>query len=312
MHLDSVTLVEEQLIPDGNFPTVNNPNPEYLENYELAIKYAEEAGADVIIGTDPDSDRCGMIVRTEDGFKALTGNQIGILLLEYLLRRKKELGILPENGAVMKSVVSTSLCAKICDAYGVSLVETLTGFKYIGERIKEYEKTGEHSFIFGFEESIGYLAGTYTRDKDAVLAAMLIAEMACDYKSRGMSVYEGLISVYEKYGYSVEKGDRIRVDGYNSLEQMAARMTSLRNNPPADFGFKVESIRDFAKGVEGFPKTDMLYFMLAEDCEAIARPSGTEPVIKLYVKSSGICAEEAEKKAETVMYALKKSLILVN
>ncbi len=302
--IENITAVPEQLVPDGDFATVKNPNPEFAENYELAVSYADKMNADMIIGTDPDSDRCGAVVRTEAGWKALTGNQIGMLMLDYLATRKKELGTLPENGAVVKSVVSTALCERICDAFGLDCVETLTGFKFIGEKIKEFEETGEHTFVFGFEESIGFLSGTYTRDKDAVVAAMLLAEIGCYYESRGMSVYEGLIQIYEKYGYCVEKSRRIDFEGYDATERMAEKMNEVRNNLPAAIGYDVLKVRDFTKGIPGFPHTDMLYFHLDNGCEAVARPSGTEPVIKIYVKSTGDDALSAERKAEFVCDAV--------
>lgn len=304
----NVIPVVEQLIPDGDFPSVENPNPEYLANYDLPIEYAEANNADLIIGTDPDSDRCGAVMKTPEGYKALTGNQIGMLLLDYILTRRTELGTLPANAAVIKSVVSTSLCERICDAYGVCCVETLTGFKFIGEKIKEYEVSGEHSFIFGFEESIGYLAGTYTRDKDAVLAAMLLAEMTCYFRSKGESVYEGLLALYDKYGYCEEFNSSVRYDGYEAASRMSASMLALRNNLPTELGYPVEKVRDFSKGVDGFPATDMLNFYLTEDCEVLIRPSGTEPIVKIYVKSSDSTADKARIKAEKVMTATKNAL----
>ncbi|MBQ0005703.1 MAG: phospho-sugar mutase [Clostridiales bacterium] len=293
--------VREQLVIDGNFPTVPTPNPEFATNYDLAIKYAERENADIIIGTDPDSDRCGAVVRTQSGYKALTGNQMGILMLDYILERRSQLGTLPSNAIALKSVVSSSLCERICSAYGISCGETLTGFKYIGEKIKQYEASGEYSFVFGFEESIGFLTGTYTRDKDAVLAAMLMSEITCFYKSKGLSVYEGLQSLYNKYGFCLEMSDRIDFGGFGVQDRMAAVMTHLRGNIPSEFGLRVTGVKDYLNGYDGFNPTDMLCFQLEDDCQIILRTSGTEPVIKVYTKTTGATEGEAANRYSDIM-----------
>lgn len=310
--IKNLILVKEQMLMDGNFPTVPTPNPEFACNYELANSYAEEASADIIIGTDPDSDRCGCAVKTDSGYQVLTGNQMGVLILDYVLTRKAELGTLPSNGAVCKSVVSTSLADAICEKFSVSCVNTLSGFKYIGEKIKEFEANGEHEFVFGFEESIGFLTGTYTRDKDAVLAAMLIAEITCFYKDKGMTVYEGLQSVYERYGYSAEHCDRVSFEGYDALGRMTDVMTHIRshieecaNEICESSGLDVIKVRDFLHGIDGFNPTDMLYFELADNCTAIMRPSGTEPVLKIYVHTTGGNIEIANRRGEILLEACK-------
>lgn len=289
--------VAEQMIPDGDFPTVISPNPENPQSYDIAIRYAESTKSDMIIGTDPDSDRCGVAVRTSDGFRLLSGNQVGLLLLDYVLQRLSEEGKLPSNGVAIRSLVSTNLCDKICEVFGIECVEILTGFKYVGEKIKEYEATGEHSFVFGFEESIGYLKGTYTRDKDAVLAAMLLAEMGCFYKAKGMSVYEGLGALYDRYGYSCEKSAKMAVAELRVSEIMAAIMNDLRKNLPGELGYKVLGVKDYLGGLDGFDSSDMLNFSLDNNCTMIIRPSGTEPIIKVYAKAIGSTAKEAEDKA---------------
>lgn len=301
--IKNIIPVAEQMISDGDFPTVPTPNPEYESNFALAIEYAKREDADAIIATDPDSDRCGALVKKGGEYISLSGNQMGILMLDYILTRKKELGILEDDAVAIRSVVSSALCDKICKAFGIECMETLTGFKYIGEKIKEFEEIGEHSFLFGFEESIGFLSGTYTRDKDGVLAAMLMAEICCFYRSKGMSVYEGLISLYEKYGYCLEKPARYRFEGYNVSERMTACMNALRENAPESMGYKILNIRDFKDGIEGFEKTDMLYYEIEGGGTVIIRPSGTEPIIKMYVKGSGKSRQEAESRIDCMLEA---------
>lgn len=216
----NVFVVPEQENSDGNFPTVKSPNPENSEAFDIAVGYAKKQNADLVFGTDPDSDRIGVVVKTADGeYKVLNGNQTGCLLLEYILRKEKENGTLPKNGVVVKIVVTSELVRRIADDYGIITLDVLTGFKFIGEKIKEFENSGEHSFVFGLEESFGYLKGTYARDKDAVVAAMLICEAAADYKQKGMTLYDGLIKLYEKYVFYVQKLETLTLSGIDGSEK---------------------------------------------------------------------------------------------
>lgn len=313
--LKKINFVDEQMVIDGNFPTVKSPNPENVEGFALAIEYAKRGGNDLIIGTDPDSDRCGIVVRDGDDYLALTGNQIGVLLLDYIINVRKSRGMLPENAGAIKSIVTTKMADKVCSDNGVHISETFTGFKNIGARMKEYEETGEHTFIFGFEESIGFLVGTYARDKDAVVAAMLIAEMGCWYKSRGMNLAQGLKACYEKYGYYKEKTVSHVFEGFGAQEKMAAKMDEIRAGLPDDLGFKVKRIRDYQKdeiinletgditrtGQDG--TSDVLIFDLEDDCLSAIRPSGTEPKIKLYLMARGESEQDADQKLKKVTEA---------
>ena len=305
-----VITVPEQMIIDGNFPTVKSPNPEYREGFDLAVKLAEENDVDLIIGTDPDGDRCGIVVReqAEDGthsYRTLTGNQIGVLLLDYLIRARREQGILADNSVAVKSVVSTTMADKICQTQQVGLVNVLTGFKYIGEKIKEYEATGEHTFLFGFEESNGYLTGSYARDKDAVVASMLISEMACYYHLQGRTLMDAMNGLYETYGYYRESVVSFEFKGLDGQEKMRGIMEQLRNDPPKEIGAKVLRIRDFSTGEiknlatgetsgTGLPLSNILFYDLEGGGSAIIRPSGTEPKIKFYIMAAGDSLEEAD------------------
>ena len=292
--------VEEQMVPDGNFPTVKSPNPENTEGFALAIEYAKKNGAELVIGVDPDSDRCGAVVKNGDDYKVLTGNQIACLMLDYIITMRKELGTMPEKPFVCKSIVSTIMANRICEANGVEIFEVLTGFKFIGEKIKAYEENGDKTFIFGFEESIGFLGGSYARDKDAVFAAMMMAEVGCYYKAKGMSVYEGLQALYEKYGYFVENTESTMFEGYDSAERREAVMSSIRSNPPAEVGLRVDGVTDYLGDVPGFSKSNVLFYHLEDGCAVAVRPSGTEPKIKTYVMVCGDTAEEAEARKKTV------------
>ena len=313
--INNIIPVEEQMVPDGNFPTVKSPNPENTEGFALALEYAKKNKAEFIIGTDPDSDRCGAVVKLdpekfgEDQYMVLTGNQMACLMLDYLITVKREQGSLPENAAACKSIVSTVMANRICEMNGVEMVEVLTGFKFIGEKIKDWED-GSKSFIFGFEESIGFLAGTYARDKDAVVAAMLMAEVGCYYKSQGMTVYDGLQALYRKYGFYKEDTQSIVFDGFDAQDKMAGVMVKLRANPPAEIGdgMTVETTVDYLDDIPGFTKSNVLFYKLADGCAVAVRPSGTEPKVKTYVMAQGATEEEAQKRCELIRAATNAML----
>ncbi|MBR0380499.1 MAG: phospho-sugar mutase [Mogibacterium sp.] len=300
--------VEEQMVPDGNFPTVKSPNPENTEGFALAIEYAKKNGAELVIGVDPDSDRCGAVVKSGDEYIILSGNQIACLMLDYIITMRKELGTMPSKPFVCKSIVSTVMANRICEVNDVKMYEVLTGFKFIGEKIKEHDENGDEHFIFGFEESIGFLGGTYARDKDAVFAAMMMAEVGCWYKAKGMSVYDGLLSLYDKYGYFIENTESTVFGGFDSAERREAVMSRLRKEPPASIGLKVESITDYTKDVPGFTKSNVLFYDLSGGCAVAIRPSGTEPKIKTYVMARGDTAEEAEERRMAVRSAVDTML----
>lgn len=312
--------VPEQMVPDGRFPTVKSPNPEDKAGFALAMKIAEENGCDLLIGTDPDADRAGVIVRASNGeFVPLTGNQIGVMLLSYIIEARKLENKLPANAAAVKSIVSTKLADKICEANGVTMINVLTGFKFIGEKIKEFEETGSHTYIFGFEESYGYLSGTYARDKDAVCAAMLITEMAAFYRARGKSLYEVLCGIFEKYGYYSEGIGTIVLPGLDGLAKMSSLMDGLRQNPPKEIaGVKVASVADYKTGLitdaDGktaptrLPKSNVLFYTLENGDSTVIRPSGTEPKIKLYYLVSDKTKEAAEEKRNAYKAAFEKLL----
>lgn len=312
--------VPEQMIPDGRFPTVKSPNPEDKAGFALAMKIAEKNGCDLLIGTDPDADRAGVIVRASNGeFVPLTGNQIGVMLLSYIIEARKLENKLPANAAAVKSIVSTKLADKICEASGVAMINVLTGFKFIGEKIKEFEETGSHTYIFGFEESYGYLSGTYARDKDAVCASLLITEMAAFYRARGKSLYEVLCGIFEKYGYYSEGIGTIVLPGLDGLAKMASLMDGLRQNPPKEIaGVKVASVADYQTGVitdadgktapTGLPVSNVLFYTLENGDSVVIRPSGTEPKIKLYYLVSDKTKEAAEEKRNAYKAAFEKLL----
>ena len=312
--------VPEQMVPDGRFPTVKSPNPEDKAGFALAMKIAEENGCDLLIGTDPDADRAGVIVRASNGeFVPLTGNQIGVMLLSYIIEARKLENKLPANAAAVKSIVSTKLADKICEANGVTMINVLTGFKFIGEKIKEFEETGSHTYIFGFEESYGYLSGTYARDKDAVCAAMLITEMAAFYRARGKSLYEVLCGIFEKYGYYSEGIGTIVLPGLDGLAKMSSLMDGLRQNPPKEIaGVKVASVADYKTGLitdadgktapTGLPKSNVLFYTLENGDSTVIRPSGTEPKIKLYYLVSDKTASAAEEKRNAYKAAFENML----
>ena len=302
-----VATVDEQMIPDGEFPTLAYPNPEDKAGFELGIKKAKEVGADLIIATDPDADRAGVGCLDKNGEIALlTGNQMGVLLVDFVASRLKETGKMPANPAVVSSIVSTKMTKAVCDKLGITFFECLTGFKYIGEHIAEFEKTGEHTFLLGFEESYGYLKGTYARDKDAVVATMLIAQMAMYYKDKGMTLPEAMENLYEKYGYFDEKIVSMTIGGADPKANMDAMMKNMRENSPTTVGArKVVKVGDFLSGEwnengeitpTGLPKSDVLYFVMEDGVSVIVRPSGTEPKVKLYMLASGKSIADCGKK----------------
>ena len=312
--ITNVAVVKEQELPDPNFSTIKVPNPEDPGAFTLAIKLADEVGANVIFATDPDCDRLGVAVRDKHGdFQLLTGNQIGCVLLHYILSTKKKNGTLPKNGAAVKSIVSTSLANRICESYGVTMFETLTGFKFIGEKIQQFQDSGDYTFLFGFEESYGFLSSTFVRDKDGVNASLLIAEVAAACKAEGITLYDRVQEIFAKYGYFVEKVVSKTLPGKDGLTRMKEIMKELRANPPKEIGgMKVTAVRDYLKGVRvaeggeeptGLPASDVLYFELEGGCWVCVRPSGTEPKIKLYVNSNARDKEEAQRLNETLRQA---------
>lgn len=313
------TVVDEQVKPDVNFSTVEVPNPEFKETLSMGIKLADKIKADVVFGTDPDSDRLGVAIRNGEGeFEALSGNQVGVLLLDYILLRLKAENALPTNGAVIKSFVSTGMAQSICNNYGVELVETPVGFKFIGEKIAEYEAKGNKTFIFGFEESCGYLRGTHARDKDAVVASMLFAEMTCYYQYIGKTVYERLNELYDKYGYVLDATDNIKYSGLTAMADMNAAVDALRNKEVKEIGiYSVSGVRDYLKGVRYYEdgETELeikgvncLYYELLSGGFICTRPSGTEPKLKIYYSIKAKDKAYAEKELETLRENFKKLL----
>ena len=307
----NVLVVAEQDNEDGNFPTVKSPNPENAEGFYLAEKIANENDVDLIIGTDPDCDRVGILVRDKSGaFKALTGNQTGALLVDYILRAKSESGKLPENGIVIKTIVTTELAATIAKAYGAACLSLLTGFKFIGEKMTEFSETKEYSFLIGFEESYGYLVGNYARDKDGVVATMLIAEMAAYYRTKGKTLYEVLCDIYEKYGYFAEKTVSFTMPGIDGMTKMSEILANLRKNPiKSAIGLDVSKITDYEHDETGLPKANVVRYDLSDGkTYFIIRPSGTEPKIKLYMGTVADSMENGAKLIESLVADVKKQL----
>ena len=305
--MENVYVVPEQELPNGDFPTVRVPNPEDPAAFELALKMQEALGADLCVGTDPDCDRVGIACMTENGPRLLNGNQIGCVLLHYILSQKKERGELPANAAAVTTIVSTDMARAIAESFGCEMIEVLTGFKYIAEQIRLFEETGAHTFMFGFEESFGYLSGTDVRDKDGVNACMLIAEAACWYKKNyGCTLVDAIDRLYEQYGYYGDKVTSFVLPGKDGLEKMQSVMKALLGNVPAEFGgVKVVAVRDYlsSERVEGgkttaltLPKSNVMYFELEGGAWLCVRPSGTEPKIKLYVNA--VTKSDADTKSQ--------------
>ncbi|MDF2686311.1 MAG: phosphoglucomutase/phosphomannomutase alpha/beta/alpha domain [Clostridia bacterium] len=304
---DNVSTVKEQMFIDSNFPTVKSPNPEDKEGFKLAIEMAKSQGCDLIIGTDPDADRIGIVVRDDNNdYIALTGNQTGIILLNYIINARKEKGTLPANACAVKTIVTSEMAARICEKHNVTLMNVLTGFKFIGEKMQEFEEKGNYTYIFGYEESYGYLAGNYARDKDGIIASMLIAEAAAYYKDKSITLWEALDNLYKEYGYHVEKTINIAMKGIDGLSRMKEIMNSLRDKPATEIGgAKVKEFKDFKKGIMGLPSSNVLYFLMADDSVLVIRPSGTEPKIKIYIMVNGKDKKESESKAEIFEKAFK-------
>jgi len=300
--------VEEQMVIDGNFPTVASPNPENPEGFYLAVDLAKKVGSDLIIGTDPDADRIGTMVRTGDTYTTITGNQMGVLLLDYVIKAKKSTGTLPENPGAMSSIVSTGMARVVAEKNGVHFEDTLTGFKFMAERIASWEEANSYKCIFAFEESYGYLMGDYVRDKDAVTASMVVAEMAAHYHKKGMTLMDAMNALYEEYGYFKEKTLNLVMPGLDGLQKMKALMDDLRANPPKEIGGQeVLRLRDYQDGsisVAGLGKvgttpfggSNVLYFELADGSNFIVRPSGTEPKVKVYLLVRGNSMEQCDER----------------
>ncbi|MBF8984598.1 phospho-sugar mutase [Lutibacter sp. B2] len=303
----NVVVVPEQELPDSEFSTVKSPNPEEHAAFTLALELAEKEGADILLGTDPDCDRIGAVVKNNKGaYQVLTGNQTGALLIEYTLKAMKEKNTLPKNPLIIKTIVTSKMGEKIAKAYGVDTLDTLTGFKFIGEKIKEFEETKEKQFIFGYEESYGYLAGTFVRDKDAVIAAMLICEMAAYYKSKGMTLYDALLNLYKEYGYFKEDLVSITLKGKEGIEKINKIIESLRKNPPKVIaGKEIKIFRDYnASESSDLPKSNVLHFTFTDNSWFCVRPSGTEPKIKIYFSIIGETLEDANQKLKNIKDAV--------
>ncbi|HDR5684349.1 TPA: phospho-sugar mutase [Bacillus anthracis] len=308
-----VTVVKEQELPDPNFSTVKSPNPEEHAAFEYAIRDGEKVGADVLIATDPDADRLGVAVRNHDGeFQVLTGNQTGALMLDYLLSQKKENGTLPENGVVLKTIVTSEIGRTIAKAYGLDTVDTLTGFKFIGEKIKQYEESGQYEFQFGYEESYGYLIRPFCRDKDAVQSVLFACEVAAYYKSQGKTLYDGLLEVFEKYGFFREDLVSLTLKGKDGAEQIQEMMATFRENPPKEVaGLTVVAVEDYKASIitslqDGhkeeihLPKSNVLKYQLEDGSWFCLRPSGTEPKIKFYFGAQDNSLQNSEQKLLTI------------
>ena len=318
---EKVIVVPEQEKPDGNFPTVSYPNPESPAAWELALALAKKEDADIVLATDPDADRLGVYCKdTKTGeYVSFTGNMPGMLIAEYILRERKATGTMPENPALVETIVTTDMAKVIAADYGVKLIEVLTGFKYIGEQIRLFEKNHTYNYVFGLEESYGCLAGTYARDKDACVAVMMLCEVASYYKSQGKTLWDAMVDMYEKYGYFKEGLETLTLKGIDGAEQIQNIMTDMRNNPPKELGgYKVVAVRDYKEDTRkdlatgevtktGLPTSNVLYYELTDNAWCCVRPSGTEPKIKFYFGVKGTSLADAEKKLEAVREDMLKA-----
>ena len=309
---ENVYVVKEQELPDGDFPTVSYPNPEAAEAFELGLKLAKEVDADLVLATDPDADRLGVRVKDKNGeYHDLTGNMSGCLLANYEISQKKAInGSLPEDGALINTIVTTNLADAIAKGYGVKLIEVLTGFKFIGQQILGFEQSGKGSYLFGFEESYGCLIGTYARDKDAIVATMALCEAAAYYKTQGKTLWDAMIEMYEQFGYYKDAIQSVTMKGIEGLQKIQEIMNSLRQNPPAEFaGHKVVAVRDYkadtitdvitgAVKPTGLPNSNVLYYELTDDAWVCVRPSGTEPKVKFYYGVKGTSLADADEKSD--------------
>lgn len=318
---EQVTVVPEQELPDGNFPTVSYPNPEDKKAFALALDLAKKVDADLVLATDPDADRLGVYAKdTKTGeYKVFTGNMSGMLICEYEMSQKKALGILPDNGALVTTIVSSNMAQAVAKEYGMKFIECLTGFKYIGEQIKFFEQTGSNEYVFGFEESYGCLVGTHARDKDAVVAVMALCEAAAYYKTQGITLWDQMLNIYNKYGYYKEDLFTMTFKGADGAKKMQDMMDAYRKNTPKQVGaYKVLRLRDYKNDVitdlatgetvpTGLPKSNVLYFELENDAWFCVRPSGTEPKIKFYAGIKGTSLEDSAKKLDELMEAIRNS-----
>lgn len=318
---EQVTVVPEQELPDGNFPTVSYPNPEDKKAFALALDLAKKVDADLVLATDPDADRLGVYAKdTKTGeYKVFTGNMSGMLICEYEMSQKKALGILPDNGALVTTIVSSNMAQAVAKEYGMKFIECLTGFKYIGEQIKFFEQTGSNEYVFGFEESYGCLVGTHARDKDAVVAVMALCEAAAYYKTQGITLWDQMLNIYNKYGYYKEDLFTMTFKGADGAKKMQDMMDAYRKNTPKQVGaYKVLRLRDYKNDVitdlatgettpTGLPKSNVLYFELENDAWFCVRPSGTEPKIKFYAGIKGTSLEDSSKKLDELMEAIRNA-----
>ena len=307
--ITDITVVPEQKDPDGNFPTCPYPNPEIFEALRLGLELAEKSGADLMLATDPDADRVGIAIKCPDGsYELVSGNEVGVLLLDYICQGRIEKGTMPKNAVAVKSIVSTPLADAVARHYGVEMRSVLTGFKWIGDQIAQLEEAGEvDRFIFGFEESYGYLAGPYVRDKDAIIGSMLICEMAAYYRSIGSSIKERLEAIYAQYGRYLNKVDSFEFPGLTGMDKMSGIMDSFRKNPPAEIGgYKVVSVTDYKQPEKtGLPASNVLIYGLEGGATVVVRPSGTEPKIKTYFTTLGKDLQEAQAQKDKLAAALK-------
>lgn len=318
---EQVTVVPEQELPDGNFPTVSYPNPEDKKAFALALDLAKKIDADLVLATDPDADRLGVYAKdTKTGeYKVFTGNMSGMLICEYEMSQKKALGILPDNGALVTTIVSSNMAQAVAKEYGMKFIECLTGFKYIGEQIKFFEQTGSNEYVFGFEESYGCLVGTHARDKDAVVAVMALCEAAAYYKTQGITLWDQMLNIYNKYGYYKEDLFTMTFKGADGAKKMQDMMDAYRKNTPKQVGaYKVLRLRDYKNDVitdlatgetipTGLPKSNVLYFELENDAWFCVRPSGTEPKIKFYAGIKGNSLDDSAKKLDELMEAIRNA-----